>query len=172
MIKEVVDGKRGAQSLGRAMCRTIATTTIDTSRFRTPALPSPLPPPSNQPCLKPSSLAPRHSLPDLGADHTSSLPTRPPSPSQHPPPAATTCQHHLVSTNHACNPLLTLTPRTAETMQALCLELATMGDLKLVERPQNYTLAPGDTKLIRANIKVSSTETGVIFGNIVYEGTG
>lgn len=26
--------------------------------------------------------------------------------------------------------------------------------------------------MIRANIKVSSTETGVIFGNIVYEGTG
>jgi coatomer subunit beta len=29
-----------------------------------------------------------------------------------------------------------------------------MGDLKLVERPQNYTLAPGDTRAIRANIKV------------------
>ncbi|KAH7866043.1 hypothetical protein Vadar_014733 [Vaccinium darrowii] len=44
-----------------------------------------------------------------------------------------------------------------------------MGDLKLVERPQNYTLAPESSKQIRANIKVSSTETGVIFGNIVYE---
>ena len=44
--------------------------------------------------------------------------------------------------------------RSAETLQNLCLELATMGDLKLVERPQNYTLAPGDTKVIRANIKV------------------
>ncbi|PRQ51936.1 putative coatomer beta subunit (COPB1), coatomer beta subunit, appendage platform protein [Rosa chinensis] len=51
----------------------------------------------------------------------------------------------------------------------LFLELATMGDLKLVERPQNYTLAPESTKQIKANIKVSSTETGVIFGNIVYE---
>ena len=38
-----------------------------------------------------------------------------------------------------------------------------------MERPQNYTLAPGESKHIRANIKVSSTETGVIFGNIVYE---
>ena len=46
-----------------------------------------------------------------------------------------------------------------------------MGDLKLVERPQNYTLAAGESKLIRANIKVSSTETGVIFGNIVFEST-
>lgn len=29
-----------------------------------------------------------------------------------------------------------------------------MGDLKLVERPQNYTLAAGQTKVVRANIKV------------------
>uniref|UniRef100_A0A453ES39 Coatomer subunit beta n=1 Tax=Aegilops tauschii subsp. strangulata TaxID=200361 RepID=A0A453ES39_AEGTS len=56
-----------------------------------------------------------------------------------------------------------------ETLQNLCLELATMGDLKLVDRPQNYTLAPESSKQVRANIKVSSTETGVIFGNIVYE---
>jgi coatomer subunit beta len=43
--------------------------------------------------------------------------------------------------------------RTDETLQNLCLELATMGDLKLVERPQNYTLAGQETKHIRANIK-------------------
>ena len=61
--------------------------------------------------------------------------------------------------------------RTQETLQNVCLELATMGDLKLVERPQNYTLAPGAQRTIRANIKVSSTETGVIFGNIVFEGS-
>ncbi|GJP57401.1 hypothetical protein CLOP_g5 [Closterium sp. NIES-67] len=66
---------------------------------------------------------------------------------------------------------VTVVNRTRETLQNLCLELATMGDLKLVERPQNYTLAPDSSKLIRANIKVSSTETGVIFGNIVYEST-
>ncbi|DBB17526.1 hypothetical protein WJX82_003794 [Trebouxia sp. C0006] len=66
---------------------------------------------------------------------------------------------------------VTVINRTAETLQNLCLELATMGDLKLVERPQNYTLGPGAQKSIRANIKVSSTETGAIFGNIVYEST-
>lgn len=43
--------------------------------------------------------------------------------------------------------------------QNLCLELATMGDLKLVERPQNYTLAPGDTKVRAAGIHVSCIET-------------
>ncbi|KAK8645279.1 hypothetical protein V6N13_119122 [Hibiscus sabdariffa] len=64
---------------------------------------------------------------------------------------------------------ITVINRTKETLQNLCLELATMGDLKLVERPQNYTLAPESSKQIKANIKVSSTETGVIFGNIVYE---
>ncbi|KAL0358774.1 UNVERIFIED_CONTAM: Coatomer subunit beta-1 [Sesamum angustifolium] len=64
---------------------------------------------------------------------------------------------------------VTVVNRTKETLQNLCLELATMGDLKLVERPQNYTLAPVSSKQIKANIKVSSTETGVIFGNIVYE---
>eukprot|EP00884_Botryococcus_braunii_P022038 jgi/Botrbrau1/8518/Bobra.0029s0022.1 len=67
---------------------------------------------------------------------------------------------------------VTVINRTGETLQNLCLELATMGDLKLVERPQNYTLGPAATKVIRANIKVSSTETGAIFGNIVYESTG
>ncbi|KAL4577964.1 hypothetical protein LXL04_014079 [Taraxacum kok-saghyz] len=64
---------------------------------------------------------------------------------------------------------VTVINRTKETLQNLCLELATMGDLKLVERPQNYTLAPETSKQIKANIKVSSTETGVIFGNLVYE---
>jgi coatomer subunit beta len=115
---------------------------------------------------------------------------------------------------------VTVVNRSKEIQQNLCLELATMGDLKLVERPQvrvgaytksclpvlpklvtvqtdypdccpyivqyiamhktdtfflpsqNYTLDVGETKHVRANIKVSSTETGVIFGNIVYESSG
>eukprot|EP00824_Muranothrix_gubernata_P017338 TRINITY_DN35578_c0_g1_i1.p1 TRINITY_DN35578_c0_g1~~TRINITY_DN35578_c0_g1_i1.p1 ORF type:complete len:969 (-),score=237.04 TRINITY_DN35578_c0_g1_i1:11-2890(-) len=62
--------------------------------------------------------------------------------------------------------------RTAETLQNVCLELSTVGDLKLCERPQNYTLAPSEGKTIKASIKVSSTETGIIFGNIVYDTTG
>lgn len=44
-----------------------------------------------------------------------------------------------------------------------------MGDLKLVERPLNYTIGPYSKKSIRAHVKVSSTETGVIFGSIVYD---
>lgn len=62
--------------------------------------------------------------------------------------------------------------RTDKTAQNVTLELATLGDLKLVERPQAHTLAPGGSCNIRANIKVSSTETGAIFGNLVFESTG
>eukprot|EP01104_Vermistella_antarctica_P008860 TRINITY_DN2254_c0_g1_i1.p1 TRINITY_DN2254_c0_g1~~TRINITY_DN2254_c0_g1_i1.p1 ORF type:complete len:988 (+),score=320.12 TRINITY_DN2254_c0_g1_i1:123-3086(+) len=62
--------------------------------------------------------------------------------------------------------------QTSDTLQNVCLELATLGDLKLCERPQNYTVGPHDKKSIRANIKVSSTETGIIFGNLVYDIAG
>jgi len=59
--------------------------------------------------------------------------------------------------------------RTAATLTNLTVELATMGDLKLVERPLSLTIGPLDQRSISANIKVSSTETGHIFGTIVYE---
>ena len=38
-----------------------------------------------------------------------------------------------------------------------------------VERPQPLNLEPFGTQTLRSSIKVSSTETGVIFGSIVYE---
>ena len=44
-----------------------------------------------------------------------------------------------------------------------------MGDLKLVERPQTQSIGPLDERRMRANIKVSSTETGHIFGTIVFD---
>lgn len=58
---------------------------------------------------------------------------------------------------------------TSDTLQNLTLEIATMGDLRLCERPQPCTMSPGAKKTIRTNVKVSSTETGIIFGNIVYD---
>lgn len=59
--------------------------------------------------------------------------------------------------------------RTPNTLTNLTVELATMGDLRLVERPQSYTIGPLDERRLRANIKVSSTETGHIFGTIVFD---
>lgn len=47
-----------------------------------------------------------------------------------------------------------------------------MGDLKVIEKPQSYALGPGAEKRIRVNVKVSSTDTGVIFGSIVYDTSG
>lgn len=56
--------------------------------------------------------------------------------------------------------------QTVDTLQNCTLELATMGDLKLVEKPQPLVLAPHDFCNIKANVKVTSTENGFIFGNI------
>jgi coatomer subunit beta len=44
--------------------------------------------------------------------------------------------------------------RTPNTLVNLTVELATMGDLKLVERPQSHTIGPLDERRIKATIKV------------------
>jgi coatomer subunit beta len=63
-----------------------------------------------------------------------------------------------------------LVNQTSNTLQNLCLDFATLGDLKIVERPTVYNVAPNGFQSIKATIKVSSTETGVIFGSILWEG--
>lgn len=63
-----------------------------------------------------------------------------------------------------------LVNQTTETLQNLTIEFATLGDLKVVERPSTQNVGPHDFINIQATIKVSSTDTGVIFGNIIYEG--
>ncbi|MPC15383.1 Coatomer subunit beta [Portunus trituberculatus] len=62
--------------------------------------------------------------------------------------------------------------QTSDILQNCTLELATYGDLKLVEKPQPVVLAPHDFCNIKANVKVASTENGFIFGNIVYDVKG
>ncbi|GJQ13953.1 hypothetical protein GpartN1_g5744.t1 [Galdieria partita] len=62
--------------------------------------------------------------------------------------------------------------QTTDTLQNLTVELATMGDLRLCERPQSHNIGPLDQRSIRTNIKVSSTEAGIIFGTIVYDIAG
>ncbi len=47
-----------------------------------------------------------------------------------------------------------LVNQTADTLQNVSLELTTMGDLKLVEKPSAITLAPHDF----ANIKVGARQ--------------
>jgi coatomer subunit beta len=63
-----------------------------------------------------------------------------------------------------------LVNQTTDTLQNLSVEFATLGDLKVVERPTTQNLAVADFSNVQATVKVSSTDTGVIFGNIVYDG--
>jgi len=62
-----------------------------------------------------------------------------------------------------------LVNQTTETLQNLSVEFATLGDLKVVERPITQNLGPHDFLNVQATIKVSSTDTGVIFGNVIYD---
>lgn len=63
-----------------------------------------------------------------------------------------------------------LVNQTTETLQNLSVEFATLGDLKVVERPTTQNLGPHDFQNVQSTVKVSSTDTGVIFGNVVYDG--
>ncbi|KAH7727282.1 coatomer subunit beta-2 [Aphelenchoides avenae] len=62
--------------------------------------------------------------------------------------------------------------QTPDTLQNLSLELSTVGDLKLVDKPTPMTLAPHDFTNIKATVKVTSTENGVIFSTIAYDVRG
>merc|ERR1719333_1330310 len=64
---------------------------------------------------------------------------------------------------------LLLVNRTNDVLQNVLVELSTQGDLKLVDRPAGVTLEPGQQMTVHASIKVSSTETGIIFGYVTYE---
>lgn len=63
-----------------------------------------------------------------------------------------------------------LVNQTTSTLQNLSIEFATLGDLKVVERPTTQNLGAHDFQNVQSTIKVSSTDTGVIFGNVVYDG--
>lgn len=63
-----------------------------------------------------------------------------------------------------------LVNQTTDTLQNLSVEFATLGDLKVVERPTTQNLGPHGFHSVQCTIKVSSTDTGVIFGNVVYDG--
>ena len=59
--------------------------------------------------------------------------------------------------------------QTSDTLQNLVVEVGTLGDLKLVEKPSAVNIGAMDFCSIKASIKVTSTENGIIFGNIVYD---
>lgn len=60
--------------------------------------------------------------------------------------------------------------QTTTTLRNLTVEFATLGDLKVIDKPTSNNIAPHGFHRIQTTIKVSSADTGVIFGNIVYDG--
>ncbi|KAJ9053744.1 coatomer subunit beta [Entomophthora muscae] len=67
---------------------------------------------------------------------------------------------------------LLMVNQTNETLQNVTLEFATIGDLRLVEKPAPCTLAPNAFHSSRASVKVSSTETGAIYGTLSFDKPG
>lgn len=65
---------------------------------------------------------------------------------------------------------LNLINQTSNTLNNVTVELSTVGDLKLCERPQVFSLEPRGQMKLKTSIKVSSTETGAIFGSIMFDG--
>jgi len=63
----------------------------------------------------------------------------------------------------------TIFNRSPETLQNLTLELSSQGDLKIVEKPLPINLAPEKSANIKSSVKVSSSEAGIIFGNLTYD---
>lgn len=60
--------------------------------------------------------------------------------------------------------------QTTTTLRNLSVEFAALGDLKVIDKPSSSNIAPHGFHRVQTTIKVSSADTGVIFGNIVYDG--
>jgi coatomer subunit beta len=65
--------------------------------------------------------------------------------------------------------LILVVNQTRDTLHNLCLELFTVGALKVSERPEQYTLAPEGFITIKVGIKLSSSDGGLIFGLLAYD---
>ncbi|VUG20189.1 SEC26 [Brettanomyces bruxellensis] len=60
--------------------------------------------------------------------------------------------------------------QTTDTLRNMTVEFATLGDLKVVDKPATANVGPHGFHRVQTTIKVTSADTGVIFGNIVYDG--
>lgn len=75
-------------------------------------------------------------------------------------------------TTHQFNVVLDvlLVNQTRETLKNLHVQFATLGDLKIIDTPSSTNVVPHGFHKITVTVKVSSADTGVIFGNIIYDG--
>ncbi|QEU59698.1 Sec26 [Kluyveromyces lactis] len=75
-------------------------------------------------------------------------------------------------TNHQFDVVLDvlLVNQTKDTLKNLHVQFATLGDLKIIDHPPSTNVIPHGFHKITITAKVSSADTGVIFGNIIYDG--
>lgn len=78
------------------------------------------------------------------------------------------CEASIIVNDYDIKLSLILINRTSDPV-SVSVELSTIGDMKIVERPQSRTIGPLDQCVLSGSIKISSTETGHIFGTIVHE---
>lgn len=64
---------------------------------------------------------------------------------------------------------LILMNRTNKTLSNINFELLTQGNLRIVEKPIPISLRPESSATLKASLKVSSTDNGIIYGNLSYE---
>lgn len=64
---------------------------------------------------------------------------------------------------------IVLMNRTSKTLSNINFELLTQGNLKVVEKPIPISLRPESSSTIKASLKVSSTDNGVVHGYLTYE---
>lgn len=63
-----------------------------------------------------------------------------------------------------------LVNQTTATMRNLTVEFATLGVYKVIDRPAPANVGPHGFHRVSVTFKVPSADTGVLFGNIVYDG--
>jgi len=83
-------------------------------------------------------------------------------------------ESHLIVQDYDVLLDLLVVNQTTSTLHNLTIELYTSGDLKVIDRPAPFSLAPAGpnhtgTHRLRVTIKLSSTESGVIFGSASYD---
>ncbi|SCU85250.1 LADA_0D06480g1_1 [Lachancea dasiensis] len=75
-------------------------------------------------------------------------------------------------TNHQFDVVIDvlLVNQTKETLKNLHVQFATLGDLKIIDNPPSTNVVAHGFHKLTVTVKVSSADTGVIFGNIIYDG--
>jgi len=58
--------------------------------------------------------------------------------------------------------------QTGETLQNVSFDMATSGELKVVDKPSPFNMAPHGFAAVKISLKVSSTNNGLIYGSISY----